>query len=41
MSQYRYIMFEVMEGAYDMSCPDRDCPIQGFHISVINFFYLQ
>ena len=27
MSQY--IMFEVMEGAYDISCPDRDCPTQG------------
>ena len=23
MSQY--IMLEVMEGAYDISCPDRDC----------------
>ena len=27
MSQY--ITFEVMEGAYDISCPDRDCPQQG------------
>jgi len=27
MSQY--ITFEVMEGAYDISCPDQDCPAQG------------
>ena len=39
MSQY--IMFEVMEGAYDISCPDRDCPIQGFQISDIKYFYFQ
>lgn len=25
----QYILFEVMEGAYDISCPDRDCPHQG------------
>jgi len=25
----QYIMFEVMEGAYDISCPDPGCPIQG------------
>ena len=25
----QYIAFEVMEGAYDISCPDPDCPTQG------------
>lgn len=25
----QYITFEVMEGAYDISCPDPDCPTQG------------
>jgi len=25
----QYISFEVMEGAYDISCPDPDCPNQG------------
>jgi len=25
----QYITFEVMEGAYDISCPDQDCPNQG------------
>eukprot|EP00092_Neocalanus_flemingeri_P008234 GFUD01008879.1.p1 GENE.GFUD01008879.1~~GFUD01008879.1.p1 ORF type:complete len:723 (+),score=158.25 GFUD01008879.1:627-2795(+) len=25
----QYINFEVMEGAYDISCPDPGCPIQG------------
>jgi len=25
----QYITFEVMEGAYDISCPDPGCPIQG------------
>ena len=25
----QYITFEVMEGAYDISCPDPDCPVQG------------
>ena len=24
----QYITFEVMEGAYDISCPDPDCPTQ-------------
>jgi E3 ubiquitin-protein ligase RNF144 len=26
---YQYITFEVMEGAYDISCPDQECPTQG------------
>ena len=25
----QYIAFEVMEGAYDISCPDPACPSQG------------
>ena len=24
----QYITFEVMEGAYDIACPDQDCPAQ-------------
>ena len=34
----RYIMFEVMEGAYDISCPDRDCLQLGFLYSCFKYF---